>query len=625
MSRGKRTQICTEAFAAAPGLRGRAELARPGEGAPAAARRRLPALREKWFSPDVRAMALCAALFVLAGAAIWPVAEMGIIDDWSYTHIAKDFAATGRITYNGWAAAMVAPQIVWAGGWIRLFGFSFLVVRLSTVALGLLLIPVLYLTGRESGLGREFAAFGVLLTLFSPVVLPLTYSFMSDVPAFFGFAVCFYAALRSCKAAGTRGCLGWAGVSAVAGVASGMDRQIYGLAPLLFPIATGWYRRARKGTLAGLAGIWLASMAATGGFALWFVAQPYVLSEHVWELMRREPAGFLASRSAYVAGKLALTAALLLLPVMAGFLGSGWKRASGRSALAVAAILAAVAARILLAGRGNLPGMVEGGNLLAEFGALRTEGWAPATAPGLAVKAIRYAVTLLLLLASGGCGLALWRLRKGLGEQLRASVAAPALLLGGVFGATMVPGLMVHSFHEPPFDRYLIPLLPLLAIPLLWIQQTQFHARPGLWHWVLLATFAGYGVAGTHDCFAASRALVSAARNLEARGIPRTQIRANWEYDGWTQLEAAGHVNFPQIDHPAGTYRKLTCDAPRGVNPWFFATTPEIRARYFVVPARSPDLEEGAVPPVEYRTWLPAGRREVLTQRVAGGGEAACR
>jgi hypothetical protein len=58
--------------------------------------------------------------------------------------MARDFAATGRFVYNGWPGMMLIPQIVWAAGFIKLFGFSFLVVRLSTVVLGVFLIPVLY-------------------------------------------------------------------------------------------------------------------------------------------------------------------------------------------------------------------------------------------------------------------------------------------------------------------------------------------------------------------------------------------------------------------------------------------------------------------------------------------------
>jgi len=95
---------------------------------------------------------LCVLLFLAAVAAVNPTLEMGVNDDWAFNHIAREFAATGHIVYNGWSAPMLVPQLIWAAPFVKFFGFSFLALRLSTVVLAVFLIPVLYALGRASGL-----------------------------------------------------------------------------------------------------------------------------------------------------------------------------------------------------------------------------------------------------------------------------------------------------------------------------------------------------------------------------------------------------------------------------------------------------------------------------------------
>ena len=47
--------------------------------------------------------------------------------------MAMDFANTHRFDYNGWPAMILVPQIVWAWPFIKLFGFSFLITRLTAL------------------------------------------------------------------------------------------------------------------------------------------------------------------------------------------------------------------------------------------------------------------------------------------------------------------------------------------------------------------------------------------------------------------------------------------------------------------------------------------------------------
>src|SRR5437899_1842656 len=62
-----------------------------------------------------------------------PFTTMSVCDDGLYILMAETLARTGHIVYNGWAAAMMASQLYVAVVFIKLFGFSFTAVRMSTV------------------------------------------------------------------------------------------------------------------------------------------------------------------------------------------------------------------------------------------------------------------------------------------------------------------------------------------------------------------------------------------------------------------------------------------------------------------------------------------------------------
>jgi hypothetical protein len=169
------------------------------------------------------------------------------------------------------------------------------------------------------------------------------------------------------------------------------------------------------------------------------------------------------------------------------------------------------------------------------------------------------------------------------------------------------------------FDRYLIPLLPALAIPLLW----HWQRRAGPWvpqaAWAVVGLLALYGVATTHDYLAAGRARLQAATRLTSAGIPRAKITAGFEYDAWTELEVSGRIadqDFPDEDDPAAA--ALAQRYPVFPPYWFWAHTPSIDPVYFVTYSRLPKLRDLAgFPPILYRAWAPPFRRQVFTQVAA--------
>jgi hypothetical protein len=117
--------------------------------------------------------------------------------------------------------------------------------------------------------------------------------------------------------------------------------------------------------------------------------------------------------------------------------------------------------------------------------------------------------------------------------------------------------------------------------------------------------FALFGIAQAHDYFALLRARVANTGYLEQRGIPRTRILAGFEYDGWTQITAAGH-------------NKSFAEPPKnpGFKTWYTPwTCPLVHPDYVVAAAPHPDLLDTDVPAVGYSCWLlPPFHRQLLVQ-----------
>src|ERR1700761_5500805 len=105
---------------------------------------------------------LCVLLLALSIIVTWPFAQIGINDDWAYSLIAFDFARTGHFLYHGWTSPILGWQAIWGALFVRIFGASFNVVRLSSIPITLATVLVYHGVLRRFGLNRSHAVFGTL-------------------------------------------------------------------------------------------------------------------------------------------------------------------------------------------------------------------------------------------------------------------------------------------------------------------------------------------------------------------------------------------------------------------------------------------------------------------------------
>lgn len=548
-----------------------------------------------------RGAMLCALVVVVAVLCTLPWLEMGVNDDWSFAFIARGFARTGHLSYNGWAAPLLGVQAVLGGWLIRAFGFSFTLLRFSTLPFAAGCTGLVYTLGRRTGLNHATATFGALTVGLSPVFIPLAASFMTDVPGLFFWLACFYCGVCAAKASSPRQCAAWLAAAALSGFAGGTIRQVVWAAPFLVLPAVAWLWRRTRSVMFAAAALWCGTAIAASALLRWYGAQP----GH--EPVAMEPWPVILAGIAEPVRIIVLAALLAAAPVLLLFL-SGWRRCLRAPIAPLAGILATAA--FIAACIWWFEDYFLIGNMVTPWGMLQSGDEAMGERPIILSTPILVALAALVCIGAGFA--AAWALHAWKGRREWSAAARPLGLL--LFLA--VPPCMLYiaavSFRyasdEILFDRYLIYLTPPPIISLLWLYQTQVRPKPAIFAWGLLALMGAYGVASTHDYIAGGRARLQAASRVTASGVPRTSVSAGLEYDGWTQLEHDGQV--PPLAFRQSHRREFPIPAPY----WFWQMTRAVEPVYVIDYSPVAGLHPSAFPPIAYRAWLPPFQRRVLTQ-----------
>jgi hypothetical protein len=178
--------------------------------------------------------------------------------------------------------------------------------------------------------------------------------------------------------------------------------------------------------------------------------------------------------------------------------------------------------------------------------------------------------------------------------------------------------LLPRGLYALLYDRYLLGLMPLAIIFLVRLyQQVTGDNLPAI-SFLMLGAFGLFSIASTHDWFAANRARIVAVEEVHATGVPKTAIQGAFEYDGWTQIEAAGFVNEKRIEVPAGAFHENMRMYRLPEKCWHFFGwyAPSIDPKYLIVSSPSSCFADSTFPSVTFRTWLPPFQRTIYVQQM---------
>lgn len=550
---------------------------------------------------------LCSALLVLCLAVSHPIAETGMNDDPSFMWSARVAAQTGHIVYNGWATPILTWMLYLGALFIKLFGFSFTILRVSIATLSLAVIFLLQRLFERCGISRGNATLGTLTVVLSPLFVPLSFSFMTDIAGLFTILLCMDLCISALKATTDRSACAWIAAAALTNAAVGSIRQITWLGVLLIVPCTTFLLRRRRGVLPVAAASWLVSVGFVFFCMRWFSHQPYSITEPLiakaWD----------RSSTSEITGYLlfVLDFFLFLLPVSIAFLVRyPWRSRAGKMTAALGAVfILGSYATFLRHHRYDLFLAPFAGNYFSPHGLIDVPELLGQRADSFPL-ALRVVLTILTFASICALVASAWNAFAA-GSRLTSAEPAPgsrALSWGTLltlFGPYSLAYLVLLATRNDMWDRYLLPFLCVSLVFALRLYEQEFDSRLPIVCAAMLVCYAVIDTAGMHDVFAMTRARLLALDEIRAAGVPRTEIRAGFDTDVWTQLERTGYYNDSRLKIPAGAFHPVTPPAvPERCQYEQAEKTPDIHPRFGLAFSPTDCFPAATFAPVHYTTWF---------------------
>jgi hypothetical protein len=548
----------------------------------------------------------CAFCVLVCELVSRPYAEMGISDDAPYVLMARSLAATGHIVYNGWATAMLGWQLYLGAAFIKLLGFSFTAVRMSTLLVSLAIAFLLQRIFVRAGITERNAVLATLALVLSPLYLLLSVTYMSDIFGLFATVICLYGCLRALQSATPNATILWLCFAVATNGFFGTARQIAWLGILVMLPSTLWLLRAQRRVL-------IAGSAATSAGALfifacmqWFKHQPYSVPEHIFGPT------FPIFGTFYSLLCFFLAAPFLLLPIVALFL-PGLRKSSPK----IIAVFAVLLFGYLFLGiypshlRGGFPlepTMGGGGNWIHVHGI--HEGNHLQGNPPLFLNVPAQA--LITIISFGGLFAVLLSVQNFFSQRRASTSPQPAIdCQWKQLAFLLVPYTCAYMVLLIPragtgwiYDRYTLEIGMVALIFLVRYYQERIQPRIPIAGIVLIAIMAITGVAITHNHFALYRARVALANELIANGIPDTSVDNGFEYNFAVELRTIGHLNEENVVFPANASIPEP-PLPASTCKMFWHTkTPHITPLYGISFDANACYGPAPFGPVQYSRWL---------------------
>lgn len=139
-------------------------------------------------------LCLIAGLFLAQFYFISPVGEFALNDDWVHSDTIKHWVETGSFRLMPYAGPTFYAPILYGAALTRIFGFSFTILRVSTLILTSILTITFYLFLNKLTRHPALSFVGALTLWLNPIFFNLSFTFMTDIPAllFLMLSIYFY-------------------------------------------------------------------------------------------------------------------------------------------------------------------------------------------------------------------------------------------------------------------------------------------------------------------------------------------------------------------------------------------------------------------------------------------------
>lgn len=502
-------------------------------------------------------------------------------DDWSYTQSVWGLSQSGNYQMSNWPAMTLVAQVLWGTVFCKIFGLSFLTLRLCTLITGLIGLLVFYRMALRFSGHRFAAALAALLLFFNPLFFSLSFTFMTDVHFLTSVILALFFFIRYLDQQKNMLLV----PAALFSIIATLIRQPGLLVPFAFTLVM--LLCSRKPTVLLLT--WLPllfTIAALKLYLHWLhdiahTGEKVAGGQDTWQGILSTGPYQLVSRPAETLLYLGLFL-LPLLPLYSRHLLRRWHNAGIKALLLGLAVILFV-----LVGSRHFPE----NHILYNVGLgpklLKDAYWGINLYPQMAPGLWNNGLTLLGALAASGLLLLLVSpdvLRFPRSFRPLLSRTDPARILLLLIGAGYLALLTISTSF---FDRYTLPLLCLAALAML-SAQAEYTAVQKNMALVLLAIMALFNITATHDYLSWNRARWKAAAWLtEEWHTPPQQIDGGFEFNGW---------------HQAGPLNPVDQD---GKSWWFVTDDP-----YVISFGTLPGYQTTAV--FSYPRWFPPGQGQIF-------------
>lgn len=121
-------------------------------------------------------------IYILMIIIVNPVGDFALNDDWIFAHPVFSILKTGNYGSDTWSAPIFISQVFWGLLFCLFTGFSFTTLRFSTLVLAIAGIYIVYFLTYNLSKSKRLSFILALLLLVNPLYFCLSNTFMTDVP-----------------------------------------------------------------------------------------------------------------------------------------------------------------------------------------------------------------------------------------------------------------------------------------------------------------------------------------------------------------------------------------------------------------------------------------------------------
>lgn len=478
------------------------------------------------------------AIWLIGIAIVNPLGEFPLNDDWASAQTVKQLLETGSYNPSSWLAMTLITNIAWGALFCLPAGFSFLALRISTLVAGLIGMFAVYWIGRELKLPRALRVVAALSLGFNPIYYAMSHTFMTDVPFTTLVTLSAMFLLRSLN--GDSISYWYAGIAVA--IAATLSRQLGVAIPLAFAVAYIFrFGFGYRSLLRGLLPLIICAVVLLA-FQHWLTSRGQM---HAIYLQKSE-ALIAALKTPMVVVREAVNGyvsllyfGLFLLPVVVFSLPSLWAAHVRRSVSIWLALVVASGMLLAFSYFFMQPLLPLLGNILDKTGigplTLKDTYILGNNVPGL--PPVFWSVLTWLGVAGSVfivAALAIF-VKRSLKELRPGRTTFEAA--GSLFLLLAAAAYLFPLFANQIFDRYLIPVTPLVMLGLLGLFTGLDETRNRLFQYagcVLLALFSVFSIASTHDYLSWNRERWRALTELtQVEKVSNNRIDGGFEFNGW--------------------------------------------------------------------------------------------